>query len=516
MARHTPFLFKSRHGIYYFRKVLSISRAHRKEIRISLKTRQRRPAALIASMLNIMSDNHTSMIKRHGMDEFQALKELLQKYVEKIEIKDGKMTMTGLKLFEMEIDRVEIENEQDSKLFRQDISHLIDQIQPNTATFDNDSCGTKSTMRLSELTELFISTMECAGRIKSKTIDAYKAEVRDFISIISDLPVQEITDKEIMDYRKVLENLPPNLSKIAHLKNLSLVEVAKINTEVKLASQTIRNKMERISSLMNFALKRKFINYNPVETLIPIKSQKGPESRTQFSDEEIVQLIDNEEILTFRKDMSTYAYYLIFLGMYTGARINELCSLRSCDFYIKDQDIPFIKVESYTDKETGIQISPKNKNSNRIIPIHKDLFRLGFVDYVLTCQEIGLYRIFPELKIRRDGLSTTASKWFTRFKNRNMSSESRGKKTYHSFRHTFINKLHNEGVKLQQIELIVGHKEQTKSTINRNYIDLPSLKDLNQAMENLYYEIPIQLIQKFNRVSRELTREAKKFFSDKQ
>jgi integrase len=454
------------------------------------------------------------MIKRNGMKEFNDLKELLKKYVDNIEIKDGTMTMTGLKLFEMTIDKVEIESELDSELFRQDISHLIDEATSKAANIVHDSSTSESSMRLSELTELFISTMECAGRIKNKTIDAYKAEVRDFISIISDLPVKEINDKEIMDYRKVLEKLPPNLSKIAHLKDLPLVEVAKINTGAKLASQTVRNKMNRISALMNFALKRKLINYNPVETLLPIRSEKGSESRTQFSDEEIVQLIDNNEIMKFRKDMSTYAYYLIFLGIYTGARINELCSLRSCDFYIKDQDIPFIKIESYTDTETGVQISPKNKNSNRIIPIHKELFRLGFVDYVLTCQEIGLYRIFPELRLQRDGLATTASKWFSRFKGRHLSSESKGKKTYHSFRHTFINKLHNADVKLQQIELIVGHQEQSRSTINRNYIDLPSLKVLNQAMTNLHYDIPSNLTQKFNRVSRELTREAKRFFTD--
>ena len=54
----------------------------------------------------------------------------------------------------------------------------------------------------------------------------------------------------------------------------------------------------------------------------------------------------------------------------------------------------------------------KNKASERLIPVHNALIRLGFIDFVNKQSQDKHIRLFPELKHGIDGFSRLTSRWF--------------------------------------------------------------------------------------------------------
>jgi integrase len=84
-------------------------------------------------------------------------------------------------------------------------------------------------------------------------------------------------------------------------------------------------------------------------------------------------------------------YWVPLLIYYTGARREEICKLRPADFREAD-GIPFIHID---DTETG---RVKNDGSVRAIPLHRELIRLGLLDYVEQCRAKGWDVLFPELR----------------------------------------------------------------------------------------------------------------------
>jgi integrase len=97
------------------------------------------------------------------------------------------------------------------------------------------------------------------------------------------------------------------------------------------------------------------------------------------------------------------------LGLYTGARLEELCQLHQED--VRDEEgIWVISINDQGEKKL------KTHASKRIIPVHPKLIELGLPDYVTSQQDKGETRLFPELTRGRDGYSTAASKWFSRYR----------------------------------------------------------------------------------------------------
>lgn len=93
----------------------------------------------------------------------------------------------------------------------------------------------------------------------------------------------------------------------------------------------------------------------------------------------------------------------------------------------------------------------------RLVPIHPFLVKdLGFIKYVQSLPKDG--RIFPTLKRINHRYGHNLGRWFTDFKKRSGIEAEPRKKTFHSFRHTVTNFLKQNGVAVQMIAELVGHK----------------------------------------------------------
>ncbi|MDQ0564981.1 hypothetical protein GRI55_09485 [Erythrobacter citreus] len=91
------------------------------------------------------------------------------------------------------------------------------------------------------------------------------------------------------------------------------------------------------------------------------------------------------------------AYWLPLLLYYTHATVNEIGGLRVDEVHIGDI-VPNLEIKNNDVRaEDGVEGGEKNVNRGRIIPLHGELLRLGFSDYVEAIRSEGHRELFPEL-----------------------------------------------------------------------------------------------------------------------
>ena len=148
------------------------------------------------------------------------------------------------------------------------------------------------------------------------------------------------------------------------------------------------------------------------------------------------------------------------MALYTGARMEELAQLDVADIY-EVEDVLALDVNDKGRKRL------KNKSSRRLVPVHDVVRRdLGFEQFVADQRRAGHERLFHELPYTQQRYGHKPSRDFNRYLRKIGIGE---EKTFHSFRHTFIDFLRNMDVRESHIASMTGHKPVGKSPIPKNY-----------------------------------------------
>jgi len=190
--------------------------------------------------------------------------------------------------------------------------------------------------------------------------------------------------------------------------------------------------------------------------------------RDDFTDEELAQIFgaawfkdgkgELTAVGTYRTFLPVY-YWLPLIGLYTGARINEICQLRLDDIRQTSTGVWFFDITDEAEDQ-----SVKTANSRRNVPIHASLMDLGLLDWVGALRAAGHERLFPELTYDAiKGYSKAAVKWFSRYLG-GFGWPRDGRKTFHSFRHTFLSRAINDfGLDPNAVAQVTGHQRSMAS-----------------------------------------------------
>ncbi|MDP1782341.1 MAG: site-specific integrase [Hydrogenophaga sp.] len=144
------------------------------------------------------------------------------------------------------------------------------------------------------------------------------------------------------------------------------------------------------------------------------------------------------------------AYWIPLIGLFTGARISELAQLRPEDVSTSGP-IPHLGI---TDAGEGQQV--KTSASVRSIPIHPELVRLGFLEYVEAMQKACERSLWPDLKLRMGRPGGFISQWFGDFRKTVGLIEQYP--DFHCFRHTVRTHMSRAGVDHKVQDCITGHE----------------------------------------------------------
>lgn len=218
-----------------------------------------------------------------------------------------------------------------------------------------------------------------------------------------------------------------------------------------LSVATVNKYLRRVSSLFDWGKRHGLVTLENPFTGIGKKQQRPRhKERDRFTIEDLENIF-NPRHLSQKKFKHSYCYWLPWLGLYTGARIEELCQIHLSDIR-KENDLWVIDIND--DKEKRL----KTTASRRVVPVHPKPQSIGFLEYVESRRSKGADRLFLELKKQRDAYSQAASKWFARYR-----KKCGVEKPFHSFRHTFIDELRQSGADHTKIAALVGHADQSET-----------------------------------------------------
>ncbi|WP_176043694.1 site-specific integrase [Burkholderia vietnamiensis] len=450
-----PRLYKSRHGVYYLRII-----RNKRKYRWSLGTKDFRQARIHALDLNMklaMNDFDPSNIKKldveispSGTVNFKDVKsgdvDIVSQIIEKLGLTPAQFS---------QLSPAELASKLASSPQPPSMGEIIKNV-PNGMPH-----GPQATQR-SELFSTVVNLYLTEKKIDNVAKTLYDKErvYDEFKSFFGDLDINQYTPNEAVAYKNRL--LASNGS-----------------------ASAINAKTSFLRSLFEYAINNNlFFSSNPFERVkisTKAKLKKQVRSYKPFEDEDLKLIFDEWKYRDFLKKPDYH--WLPFLSLYTGARVEELASLR-LDQITKVDGVLVFDIQ---------HDAAKNSNSVRKIPLPDVVLNSQFLSYVEQVKATKATHLFPHLKDGKNGFSKNMSRRFGEYLDKLEIKDDR--KVFHSFRTTFINSMTNLNVHPAILMAIVGHYEQGKVDFSSphftNYQQDKPMKILKEAMDKLTYPIKI-------------------------
>lgn len=170
------------------------------------------------------------------------------------------------------------------------------------------------------------------------------------------------------------------------------------------------------------------------------------------------------------------AYWVPLLGLYSGARISELVQLRRRDIEL----IGDIYVMSVTDE--GDDQKVKTAASVRKVPLHGEVIRLGFIEYVERIAPNPADPLWPTVPLREGKSGGFFSQWFGAYR-RGLGF---GRyPDFHCLRHTVRSALANAEVAEPMIDALLGHE--VKGSTGARVYTHRTLAQMKTAIQKINY-----------------------------
>lgn len=320
-----------------------------------------------------------------------------------------------------------------------------------TPVVERDTARTAQAMTLRDV----LPKWTAAKRRRQGTVKACELALQLFEDRFGDVPVHQITRAQGVDFQAWLQTLGGS-------------------------SKTAHERITWVKALLGFAhLELELIERQPWKRLdiaYRTESHRTPWTREQLATLFGLPLFTSYELPTLVRGGEDAAYWIPLLGLYTGARVSELAQLLVSDV----QAISEIHALSISDAAEGQRL--KSEAARRLVPLHSELIRLGFLDYVRDVRNTGAKRLFPKLRLRHDKPGGYFSEWFGQFK-------PEGLPDFHSFRHTLRSALADAEVPESIMDRITGHSLRG-STGTRVY-EHTRPQHLQRAIERVTYPLSL-------------------------
>ncbi|UVF19999.1 site-specific integrase [Microvirga terrae] len=304
------------------------------------------------------------------------------------------------------------------------------------------------------------------ARPSPKTVLKQEAQHRLFREVIGARTLVAAIDRE--KARKLLDTvkaLPSNATKRFPRRGTEeVLRLAEARSLKPMSVTTANSYMSAFVSLMDFAVKEHLIEKNPATGLrLASDGVRRKDRRLPFTSSDLARIFAAPLYTGCLDDERGYArpgpnrprrgrFWVPLISLYSGMRLNEVCQLSEDDIIVEDgTDIILIRSD-----EDGIK-RVKTEAGHRFVPIHPELKRLGFMDYVAAVrgEHQPKARLFPELTVASTGyISDNFSKWFANFLDKVGIRDSR--KNFHSFRHTFRDALREAEIPQDRVRELGG------------------------------------------------------------
>ncbi len=315
--------------------------------------------------------------------------------------------------------------------------------------------------KLSEMKEEFIGERLLSG-FNPKSTRELESTIDDLIEIIGDIPILKVTPNNARDFKKIISSLPKYRNQSPRYRGLTIKQILSLDGVEGQEPKNINKLIYRVRVFFKW-LKNNYSEYVPQNHFdgLSIQEKKFDKPRDIFTNKELHKIFDTTPFLnnTIRNPHRRHklaSFFVPIVAIHTGMRLEEICQLRLEDVY-KEGTVDIIRVT--ISKETKL----KTVTSQRIVPIHENLKRVGFLEYCNYMKKQKKERVFWDLTKSRDGYGRNIGRYFMEYL-RKVGVYEFQSKVFHSFRHTFITTLLQNGVREEVVNGLCGHKQKTMST----------------------------------------------------
>lgn len=314
---------------------------------------------------------------------------------------------------------------------------------------------------------------------KSDTNDQNRKIVQLFAEFVGEtLPVTSLTRRHISSFRDQLALFPKYALQIADFKGLKFREIIAKNRDIgrpALDDRSINKYLSAVSPFIRWLGANSHID-TPIltEDLFHAIDTEARKYKV-FSSDQLKTLFSSPLFRGCLSDTETHKpgnvlvrdwrYWLPVVALFTGARLGEIAQLLVED--VRQIDGIWC---AYVTAQGDDGKSIKTANSRRVIPIHPELEKLGFLKFHEAQKRAGQRRLFPEIKLDARGHWGVPSKELNRYMDRIGLKEER--LVVHSFRHLFTDRLRIAGHLNHEFSFILGHGDKF-SSMTGHYGSLP-------------------------------------------
>ena len=315
--------------------------------------------------------------------------------------------------------------------------------------------GRPANVTFGKLAEQQLRIIEEDGAINglgAKGLDRQRATIALVREIVGDkTPVDAVDYDACLRVRTVLARLPANRTKI--YGDLPIDQaIARAEKEGKplLAPVTQERYLAALRDILGLAAKKQLITVNPAEGLKPIKRDAiaASDKRKPFTLQQIADFFKSsfyaecaKHSAAFAHDKAGWRFWLPLLCLFLGARPNEMAQMHLGDLKRTEKGTWYLDIEATADDDeenNGAAKTLKTATSRRKIPLHPELIKIGFVQFVEQRKKASSDpRLFPDLKA--DTYGNRATYALKRFREVYLPAaiKMESRQSFYSFRHSW-------------------------------------------------------------------------------
>lgn len=351
----------------------------------------------------------------------------------------------------------------------------------------------------SALVELFFDRREKLGGATHQVMGQERGTLRRFLEVCGDRPVDAYNRGDISRFLDTLRRLPSTYGKSPKDKVRSLADIiteADTKYAERLTDKTVKRHLSALSQFFRIAMDLGHLTVTARRELVDDHQfrddRAARDQRDAWTPEELTKLFASPVWMgCLSPDRRSQAgpeiirdakFWLPILALYHGARLEEFADLYRRDIE-RDAGIWCVSITEAGDRRL------KNENAKRVVALHPEVIRLGFLEYVASVAPQPDDPLFPDLEPQ--GKDRKRGPRFTRFfvnyrKQIDLYREGVG---MHAFRHTANTRLRDAITDWQQerhVAYLLGHSQGGGEGRER-YDKGPGLKAAAQTLALLRY-----------------------------
>lgn len=346
--------------------------------------------------------------------------------------------------------------------------------------------------------------------LQSDTIDKTARSLEILRMACGDIPVSRIDHAHIYTLWDLLRWAPPGLTSDLAFKGLPAEELIARGKAAKVpapADSTMELHRRFLTTFFSRLVKSRAIPFSPMEPFGERKrdlAEDPDRAERLFSDEDLQKIFDPAIFIPWASKFP-HRWWAPILGLYTGARINEIAQLKVDDI-VEERGTWCLAIRKTVDPDlkgsAGARSRQrlKGKSAVRRIPIPQPVLDAGLLDFLADIRDCGHPRLFPHLSA---GVNRKTGETNARYSQALLVQFGRYLKDlgfpkgvgFHAFRHTLATDLDNQGIRPEEVALITGHSVSKRVPVLQDnyYHRKPETVRLRQARALALYKPAVRL-----------------------